>query len=148
MASFKIDELVFDKLAEILQKHNLAEIEYKKGDIKFRIVAPQSQQLAETLSSPPKSDSIIPEHDQKEDYSKHPGALKSPMVGMCYLAPEPNAPNYVSLGDNVQEGQPLLIIEAMKVMNIIKAPKSGNIIHIAIQNAAPVEFGQLLLVIG
>lgn len=80
-------------------------------------------------------------------YENHPGAVKSPMVGTCYLSPEPNSPTFVRIGDAVKKDQPLLIIEAMKVMNYIKAPKDGKLIHIAVEDAQPVEFGQLLVVI-
>ncbi len=83
----------------------------------------------------------------QQDYGNHPGAVKSPMVGTCYLSPEPGVPTFVKTGDTVKKDQPLLIIEAMKVMNYIKAPKEGKIIHIAVEDAQPVEFGQLLMVI-
>ena len=153
MASLKIDEAVFDKLAEILKKHALSEIEYKDGDIKIRLSAGHpSLSSSETFVPVPVQETKVqlPKLEEKkseQDFSSHPGALKSPVIGTCYLAPEPGAPNFVSLGDTVQEGQPVLIIEAMKVMNLIKAQKSGKIIHIAVKNSEPIEFGQLLLVI-
>lgn len=153
MAAFKIDESVFDKLAEVLKKHNLGEIEYKSGDTKIKIsamgnnfisvpqnFAPQNSQQQSTVS-------VSESSTQCDDFSKHKGAVKSPMVGTCYMSPEPGANNFISVGDSVQEGQPLLIIEAMKVMNLIKAPKTGKIIHIAVENSDPIEFGQLLVVI-
>ena len=147
----KIEESVFDKLAEILKKHELSEIEYKHGDVKIRIAVGvseasiptrivQSQNVSrETLAEEPKSTEKI--------WADHPGAVKSPMVGTCYLAPEPGANNFIALGDSVQKDQPLLIIEAMKVMNLIKAPKAGKVVYIAASNAEPIEFGQLLVVI-
>lgn len=162
MASLKIDESVFEKLAEVLKKHNLSEIEYKYGEAKIRISAinnnvPSSFQFQQPIAVPQHeiqsiSDSteapIQEKAEPKEtDFSKHSGAVKSPMVGTCYLSSEPGAPNFVVVGDSVQEGQPLLIIEAMKVMNLIKAPKAGKIIHIAVANSDPIEFGQLLVVI-
>ena len=137
MASLKIDETVFDKLAEVLKKHNLSEIEYKNGDVKIRLLAggTKTQMVKvddvpvavpqEELQTPEESAEQTPAQEEVVDFSKHPGAVKSPMVGTCYLAPEPGAGNFVALGDSVQEGQPLLIIEAMKVMNLIKAPKAG-----------------------
>lgn len=82
-----------------------------------------------------------------QNYQNHPGAIKSPMVGTCYLSSEPNAPTFVNLGDTIKKGQPLLIIEAMKVMNYIKAPKDGKIVHIAVKDAQPIEYDQLLMVI-
>ncbi len=75
------------------------------------------------------------------------GALTSPMVGTVYLAPEPKSPPFVNVGDKVREGQTVLIIEAMKVMNAIKAPRSGTVTRILVANGAPVEYGEPLLVI-
>jgi acetyl-CoA carboxylase biotin carboxyl carrier protein len=155
MASLKIDESIFDKLAEVLKKHNLTEIEYKQGETKIKISANSlsSQYSSQISNIPPSNTNFLPATEQNSeskkeiDYKNHPGALKSPMVGTCYLSPEPGARNFVMIGDVIQEGQPLLIIEAMKVMNLIKAPKSGKIIHIAATNSMPTEFGQLLLVI-
>lgn len=154
MASFKIDESVFDKLAEVLKKHNLGEIEYKSGDTKIKIsamghnfVAAPTQAVAHQVSHQQQTLPVTESSTQCDDFSKHKGAVKSPMVGTCYMSPEPGASNFISLGDSVQEGQPILIIEAMKVMNLIKAPKTGKIIHIAVENSDPIEFGQLLVVI-
>ena len=81
------------------------------------------------------------------DLSKHPGAVKSPMVGTAYLAPEPGKPNFVSVGDKVTAGQTLLIIEAMKTFNPIKAPKAGTVVQVLIENARPVEFGEPLMIV-
>lgn len=153
MASFKIDEAVFDKLAEILKKHELSEIECRDGNLHIRIstnlpgtgmvCAPSMvhQSFTENVNVIPDTTPTI------SSYENHPGAVRSPMVGTCYLAPEPGAQNFVKVGDNVQEGQPIVIIEAMKVMNLIKAPRSGKVIHIGISNAEPVEYSQLLMVI-
>jgi acetyl-CoA carboxylase biotin carboxyl carrier protein len=81
------------------------------------------------------------------DLGKHPGAVKSPMVGTAYLAPEPGKPNFVAIGDKVTAGQTLLIIEAMKTFNPIKAPKAGTIMQILVANAHPVEFGEPLMIV-
>jgi acetyl-CoA carboxylase biotin carboxyl carrier protein len=81
------------------------------------------------------------------DLSKHPGVVKSPMVGTAYLAPEPGKPNFVSVGDKVTAGQTLLIIEAMKTFNPIKAPKAGTLLQVLIENARPVEFGEPLMIV-
>jgi len=77
----------------------------------------------------------------------HAGAQKSPMVGTAYLAPDPDAANFVSVGDKVAEGDTLLIVEAMKVMNPIKAPKAGTVKEILVNDAQPVEYGEVLIVI-
>ena len=154
----KLDETVFDKLAEILKKHELSEIEYKDDDVKIRLTrgavtqdvqkqdAPKEREVS-ALQQSPLEVKHAPKEEIKENWSDHPGAVKSPMVGTCYLAPEPGAQNFVVLGDVVQKDQPLLIIEAMKVMNLIKAPKGGKVVHMAVSNTEPVEYGQLLVVI-
>lgn len=153
MASLKIDEAVFDKLAEILKKHDLNEIEYKVGDMKIRLAAGKASTVCSEAVVPvsaPAAKVQLPKVEEtkaEQSWDSHPGALKSPVIGTCYLAPEPGAPNFVSVGDTVQEGQPVLIIEAMKVMNMIKAHKSGKVVHMAVKNSEPIEFGQLLLVI-
>ena len=151
MSQMKIEEAVFDKLAEILKKHDLREVEYKNGDVKIRIAAGPSDFTAPVrVSQSPTASHDAPVAEDKpatKNWSEHQGAVKSPMVGTCYLAPELGANNFISLGDSVQKDQPLLIIEAMKVMNLIKAPKAGKVVHIAVNNADPIEFGQLLVVI-
>ena len=81
------------------------------------------------------------------DIAKHPGLVKSPMVGTAYLAPEPGKPNFVAIGDKVTAGQTLLIIEAMKTFNPIKAPKAGTVTQVLVENAQPVEFGEPLMVV-
>jgi acetyl-CoA carboxylase biotin carboxyl carrier protein len=82
-----------------------------------------------------------------EDPVNHPGAVKSPMVGTAYRAPEPGAPAFVEIGARVVQGQTLLIIEAMKTMNQIPATKAGTVTHILFENGQPVEFGEPLVVI-
>jgi acetyl-CoA carboxylase biotin carboxyl carrier protein len=81
------------------------------------------------------------------DPAQHPGVVASPMVGTAYLAPEPGKPNFVAVGDEVAKGQTLLIIEAMKTFNPIKAPKAGTVAQILIDNAQPVEFEQPLMIV-
>lgn len=151
MSQMKIDEAVFDKLAEILKKHGLNEVEYQNGDMKIRLTGSRSRSddvVQQFVPVQNVSRETFPESaPASTDWKKHPGAVTSPMVGTCYLAPEPGANNFIALGDSVQKDQPLLIIEAMKVMNLIKAPKTGKVVHIAAVNADPVEFGQLLVVI-
>jgi acetyl-CoA carboxylase biotin carboxyl carrier protein len=81
------------------------------------------------------------------DSAANPGAVKSPMVGTAYLSPEPGKPLFVKIGDKVTAGQTLLIIEAMKTFNPIKAPKAGTVSQVLIENAQPVEFGQPLMIV-
>ena len=77
----------------------------------------------------------------------HPGTVTSPMVGTVYTAPEPGAPPFISEGKSVSQGQTILIVEAMKVMNPITAPKAGTVVKIFVQNAQPVEFGEALVIV-
>ncbi len=153
MSSSKFDEKVFEKLAEILKTNDLTEIEYNEGETKIRI----ARQLSEKVSYIQQAPAVLQHSEpstgnqdkceQKTDYKSQPGAVVAKMVGTCYLAPEPGAKKFVELGNEVNEGDPLLIIEAMKVMNIIKAHVKGKIVHIAAKDGEPVEFGQLLMVI-
>ena len=125
-------------LATLLTETGLTEIEYAVGDRRVRVArvpgGPTPAFAAPTL--PPAAGSI-----------EHPGAVKAPMVGTAYLAPQPGAPPFVRLGDAVTEGQPLLIIEAMKVMNQIRAHRPGRVAQIVIADAQPVEFGAVLMLI-
>ncbi|HCD20816.1 MAG TPA: acetyl-CoA carboxylase, biotin carboxyl carrier protein, partial [Alphaproteobacteria bacterium] len=81
------------------------------------------------------------------DAAAHPGAVTSPMVGTAYTSPEPGADAFIEVGSAVKKGQTLLIVEAMKVMNPITAPKDGTVSQILVQNAQPVEFGEALVII-
>ena len=82
-----------------------------------------------------------------EPDASHPGAVASPMVGVAYLSPDPESPNFVSPGQRVEAGQTLLLIEAMKTFNQIKAPRAGTVSRIVISNATPVEFGEVLMIL-
>jgi acetyl-CoA carboxylase biotin carboxyl carrier protein len=125
-------------LADLLTETGLTEIEYAVGDRRIRVArAPGG--TAAALAAP-----ILP---AATGSIEHPGAVKAPMVGTAYLAPQPGAPPFVRLGDNVTEGQPLLIIEAMKVMNQIRAHRPGRVAQIVIADAQPVEFGAVLMLI-
>jgi len=145
------------KLAELLNETGLTEIELEEGDKRIR-VAKQIQQAvsmaapayaampAPQAAAPAAGGSALAPVDETA-LGKHPGALKSPMVGTAYRASEPGAAPFVNVGDAVKQGQTVLIIEAMKVMNPIKAPKSGTITHLLVEDAQPVEYGEVLLVI-
>lgn len=122
------------------------------GNVSQSVIVPQLNSPSQPIVQPTLVPQIINNTGSQDkrteiDYSNSPGAIKSPMVGTCYLSPEPGATKFVNEGDIVKKDQPLLIIEAMKVMNYIKAPRDGKIIHIAVDDAQPIEFGQLLLVI-
>ena len=125
-------------LAALLTETGLTEIEYAVGDRRIRVAraAGGPAPLGGSPLSSPAAGSI-----------EHPGAVKAPIVGTAYLAPQPGAPPFVRLGDVIVEGQPLLIIEAMKVMNQIRAHRPGRVAQVLVADAQPVEFGAVLMLI-
>jgi len=142
-----IDSDLVRTLAALLDETGLTEIEYSVGDRRIR-VARTAAALASTVAvaapAPAEAPAAAPSAVAPVD---HPGAVKAPMVGTAYIAPQPDQPPFVKLGDRVEEGRVLLIIEAMKVMNQIRAPKGGRVAEILIADGAPVEYGQVLMVI-
>ena len=151
MAKFEMDTEFVRKLAEILEENDLGEIELADGDRRIRIARPTVTYAAAAAPAPTASApvAVVPAAAATgaADLAKHPGAVKSPMVGTAYLAPEPGKPNFVAVGDKVTAGQTVLIIEAMKTFNPIKAPKAGTVTQIVIDNAQPVEFGEALMIV-
>ena len=149
MAKFEMDTEFVRKLAQLLHETHLGEIELADGDSRNRVArlavaAPAAVPIA--AASPVAAASAgAPAADN--DLAKHPGAVKSPMVGTAYLTPEPGKPNFVAVRDKVTAGQTLLIIEAMKTFNPIKAPKAGTVVQILVDNARPVEFGEPLMIV-
>jgi acetyl-CoA carboxylase biotin carboxyl carrier protein len=145
MAKFEMDTEFVRKLAQVLHETNLGEIELADGERRIRIARPSvTVAAAPVAAAAPAASSPAA---AANDLGKHPGAVKSPMVGTAYLAPEPGKPNFVAVGDEVTKGQTLLIIEAMKTFNPIKAPKAGTVAQILIDNAQPVEFEQPLMIV-
>ncbi|MEM9783426.1 MAG: acetyl-CoA carboxylase biotin carboxyl carrier protein [Pseudomonadota bacterium] len=152
-------------LAEVLREHDLAEVEVAReygedDELKVRLarqtaqpvqhvaVAAAPAPVAPVHAAPPASAASAPTPAALAEATAPEGdAVKSPMVGTAYLAPEPGADPFIAVGDQVSEGQTLLIIEAMKTMNQIPAPKAGRIARILVANAEPVEFGAPLVVI-
>lgn len=152
----KIDAKAIRQLADLLNETGLTEIEVAEGDQMIRVNkggafvgGGQSAAPAANFNMP--SDPTAPQQANTAAPSTitgdHPGAVTSPMVGTAYLAPEPSAPSFVKKGDTVNVGDTLLIIEAMKVMNPIKASKGGTITQILVESGKPVEFGDVLMVI-
>lgn len=136
-------------LAELLRETDLSEIEYQVDSLRIRVVRSTPQVIAPVTSANIQSESqkLGKEEQNEADFSKHPGAVLAQMVGTVYMSPGPNAPAYVQVGDTVEEGQTLFIIEAMKVMNMIKAPKRGVVKHILVKDAHPVEYGEPVMII-
>ena len=146
------DTALVKALADILDEAGLAELEYETADLSVRLsrvsgaapVAPVAAVAAPAAA--PASPAAAAAADSA-DAASHPGAVTSPMVGTVYVAPEPDAPSFIEVGGTVKKGQTLLIVEAMKVMNPITAPADGTVKQIFVQNAQPVEFGEVLVVI-
>jgi acetyl-CoA carboxylase biotin carboxyl carrier protein len=146
MASeISVDPELVRQLAALLEETGLTEIEYAVGERRIRVarggapittvaVAPAAPLAAGPAAAPALA-------------ADHPGAVKSPMVGTAYLAPQPGAPAFVKPGDAVTEGQVILIIEAMKVMNQIRSPHAGRVAEILVGDGAPVEFGEVLMIL-
>ncbi|MEC8805349.1 MAG: acetyl-CoA carboxylase biotin carboxyl carrier protein [Pseudomonadota bacterium] len=152
------DTAIVKALADILDDAGLAELEFENGNMSVRLsrvagsaapvaaVAPvAAAPVAPATAAPASASDAAPA--AAADAASHPGAVTSPMVGTVYVAPEPDAPSFIEVGDSVKKGQTILIVEAMKVMNPITAPADGKITQILVQNAQPVEFGEVLVVI-
>jgi acetyl-CoA carboxylase biotin carboxyl carrier protein len=142
---WKIESELVRTLAALLDETGLSEIEYAVGERRIR-VARNNGGAAVTMVAPampaaaaaPLAVSAVAEPA---------GAVKSPMVGTAYLGPQPGASPFIAVGDTVREGQTMFIIEAMKVMNQIPAPRAGRVAQILVADATPVEFGQILAVL-
>jgi acetyl-CoA carboxylase biotin carboxyl carrier protein len=152
MGKLNVDPALIERLAELLQRTGLTEIELAEGDAKVRVArAPQAAvaPVAVRPELPPaaRQASLAAEPVPAGASERHPGAVRAPMVGTVYLTPEPGAPPFVDVGAEVREGQTLLIIEAMKVMNPIRAPRAGRVANVLVSNGDPVEYGELLLII-
>lgn len=136
-------------LAAILEETGLSEIEIEKSGLRVRVA--RTLQVATAAVAPAAVASVaVPKTGaapSKADLSNHPGLVSSPMVGTAYVSPSPGAAAFVKVGDMVTEGQTLLIIEAMKTMNQIPAPRAGRITQIMISDGQPVEFGEPMMVI-
>ncbi|WP_417588454.1 acetyl-CoA carboxylase biotin carboxyl carrier protein [Pararhodobacter oceanensis] len=156
----KSDVAFIQALAELLNTNELTEIavkrEYGENDTLNVKVSKQVQMVAApaapapaapTAAAAPAASSAAPAAGDSDDPSNHPGAVSSPMVGTVYLAAEPGAEPFVTVGSQVQAGQTLLIIEAMKTMNQIPAPASGTVKRILVSDGTPVEYGAPLLII-
>ena len=143
------------ELADILDDAGLVELEYATEEVEIRLsrassAAPLQVATAPAVAPATPPASAAPSAEpaaQAAPAADHPGAVKSPMVGTAYLAPEPGANDFIKVGDSVKAGQTLLIIEAMKVMNPITAPSAGVVSAIMIENAQPVEYGEALVIV-
>ena len=146
MSRLPIDTAEIRTLAEILAETGLTEIEVSDGESRVRVartpapVAAHPQPTAAPASAPPVQAVAVADAD-------HPGAVTSPMVGVAYLSAEPGTAPFVSPGQAVAAGQTLLLIEAMKTFNQIKAPRAGTITRVLVASGQPVEYGEVLMVL-
>nr|GGH96588.1 acetyl-CoA carboxylase biotin carboxyl carrier protein subunit [Aquisalinus luteolus] len=140
-------------LADVLTETGLTEIEIEKNSVKLRVakggmmVSAAPAAAAPAPAAAPAAAPAEAAAPAPANAASHPGAVKSPMVGTAYMSPSPNADPFVSVGSKVKQGQTLMIVEAMKTMNEIKAPKEGTVKEILAQDAEPVEYGEPLMII-
>jgi len=139
------------ELAKILDEENLSEIEMEKGDLRLRVSRQISSVQAVApvpTSMAPAVNAASPEVEVTDDENDLTGVVMSPMVGTVYLKPSPDDEAFVKIGDEVKVGETILLVEAMKTFNPIKANQSGVVRKIMVEDGQPVEFGEALLVIS
>ncbi len=148
----QFDAAAIRELAQILRETDLTEIELVDKDARLRVVrqsviaAPAATQVTVTApaaAAPAAAPAIVAEALDAD----HPGAVTSPMVGVAYMSPEPNAAPFVTVGSKVAQGQTLLLIEAMKTYNQIKATRAGTVTRILVESGTPVEYGEPLMIV-
>ena len=151
-SGMNIDSALVRELAELLAETGLSTIEVEDGDRKIKVArqltAAAAAPVAVAVPAAPAAPAPTPAAAAPAPAAAPVDAVKSPMVGTVYLAAEPGAPNFVSIGQQVKAGDTLVIIEAMKVMNPITAPKGGTVQAVLVENAQPVEYDQPLVVIA
>jgi acetyl-CoA carboxylase biotin carboxyl carrier protein len=152
----QFDPATIRELAQILRDSDLTEIELVDNDIRVKLVrqisvAPMAMPMAAPIAMPaagaPAAVAAAPAAAAGVDDADHPGAVTSPMVGVAYLSSEPTAAPFVTVGSKVAQGQTLLLIEAMKTYNQIKAPRAGTVTRILVESGTPVEFGEPLMIV-
>jgi len=144
-----VEEELIRELARLLTETNLTEIEIEREDLRVRVArnAVQVQATVPFAAGPSDGRGAPAATPAVENPASHPGAVPSPMVGTAYRAPDPDAKPFVEIGDKVRVGQTLLIVEAMKTMNQIPAPKAGTVKQIFVNDGQPVEYGEPLMII-
>jgi len=147
MTRIPFDPDAIRMLAAVLTETGLTEIEIAEKDSRIRVVRGGVPIAAAPVLAAPASSSAATAASVEAELAAHPGAVTSPMVGVAYLLPEPGSPPFVTVGQTVAAGQTLLLIEAMKTFNQIKAPKAGTVARVLVQNGAPVEYGEVLMIL-
>jgi acetyl-CoA carboxylase biotin carboxyl carrier protein len=142
-----IDHDLIRELAKLLEETGLTEIEFEREGQRVRVARRARRPAAAAGAAAVASPAAVAADEGPADLTAHPGLVTSPMVGIAYLGPEPGARAYVDIGSRVRAGEPLLIVEAMKTMNQIPAPRSGTVTQILIEDGKPVEFGEPLMIV-
>lgn len=143
------------QLAKLLDETGLSELEYDDRTIRIRVARHQPPSMISfaapaagaTSAAMMASATLAGARDPAAEHADHPGMVRSPMIGQVYLSPEPAAKPFVAVGDTVRAGQTLLIIEAMKVMNPLVAPRSGKVLAVLVQDGQPVEYNEPLIIL-
>jgi acetyl-CoA carboxylase biotin carboxyl carrier protein len=148
----QVDADLVRRLAQLLNENDLSEIEVEDGDRRIKVKRQLTLAAAPAVAAPPPLAQTVtagtaPVPADEAAAANHPGAVKSPMVGTVYLSGEPGAAPFIATGARVSAGDTLLIVEAMKVMNPITAPRSGTITQVLVQDAQPVEYDQPLVIL-
>ena len=144
MAKFDVDPALVRKLGKLLDDTGLTEIEYSEEGRTIRVARTPAAMAAPPAAAPAP---VVDIEMRSEPAGPNPDAVTAPMVGVVYLSPDPGAPAFVKVGDTVNEGQTLLLIEAMKTFNPVRAPRSGRIARILVADKTPVEFGEELVIL-
>ncbi|MCE9648831.1 MAG: acetyl-CoA carboxylase biotin carboxyl carrier protein [Parvibaculum sp.] len=147
MSKAGVDQDLIRQLAALLKETDLSEIEIETGSLKLRIARQVGQVSVPVMSAAAHAPAAPAATPAPVSDAAHPGALMSPMVGTTYLAAEPGAAPFVTVGSKVSVGQTVLIIEAMKTMNHIPATKAGTVTKILVEDGQPVEFGEPLIIV-
>ncbi|MBB2204045.1 acetyl-CoA carboxylase biotin carboxyl carrier protein [Gluconacetobacter takamatsuzukensis] len=148
MSRLLVDADAIRALAEILTETGLTEIEIAEKDNRIRVARAAPGMVHAVPAAAPLAAAPVPAASAAPaDPAKHPGAVTSPMVGVAYLTPDPSAPPFVTEGQSVTAGQTLMLIEAMKTFNQIKAPRAGTLKKLLVASGDPVEFGEVLAII-
>ncbi|MFM7416539.1 MAG: acetyl-CoA carboxylase biotin carboxyl carrier protein [Alphaproteobacteria bacterium] len=155
----QFDPATIRELAQILRESDLTEIELIDNDMRVKLVrqvtvaamampvAAHAAPVPAGVPAAPAAAAAPPAARTAEIDADHPGAVNSPMVGVAYLSPEPTSAPFVTVGSKVTQGQTLLLIEAMKTYNQIKAPRAGTVTRILVESGTPVEFGEPLMIV-
>ena len=149
----QIDARLVRRLAGILNDTGLSEIEVEHDGLRIRVARTLTAAATVAVAAPPAAVAVAPAALEVAAPAPAPAiadgvAVKSPMVGTVYLQPQPDSPPFFKVGDTVSEGQTLMIIEAMKTMNPISAPRAGKVVDILIADGDPIEFGEPLVILG